>query len=148
MIIRFQCWSSWRVKPRASLWSVSVWQTHRRSHSWWGCKHNRKQRRGNGLYVFMWSRLTSPSLSLSFPQPSGILPCPPSLIVSAVLSLLRTCSGVSSSSSSSAGCSEVRRNVIGSGKVQKCALEALTALSSSPGETVCVGWSKCSLSFL
>ncbi|XP_069545818.1 BRCA1-associated ATM activator 1 [Brachyistius frenatus] len=65
------------------------------------------------------------------------LPCPPGLIVTAVLSLLRLCSGDSSSSSSSfssssAGSSEVFRNVIGNGKVQKCALEALTALSSSP----------------
>ncbi|XP_078022278.1 integrator complex assembly factor BRAT1 isoform X3 [Epinephelus lanceolatus] len=63
--------------------------------------------------------------------PSSVLPCPPQLIVTAVLSLLRICSGVSFSSSS--GFSEVCRNVIGSGKVQKCALEALTALSSSPG---------------
>ncbi|XP_030588459.1 integrator complex assembly factor BRAT1 isoform X2 [Archocentrus centrarchus] len=62
------------------------------------------------------------------------LPCPPVLIVAAVLSLLRFCSG--DSSSSSAGCSEVFRNVIGSGKVQKCALEALAALSNSPGVKV------------
>jgi len=82
------------------------------------------------------------SLSLSS-QPSGNLPCPPQLIVTAVLSLLRICSGASSSPSSSSspstGCSEVSRNVIGSGKVQKCALEALTALSSSPGNTECPG---------
>ncbi|XP_045904138.1 BRCA1-associated ATM activator 1 isoform X3 [Micropterus dolomieu] len=64
-------------------------------------------------------------------KPSGVLPCSSALIITAVLSLLRICSGVSSSSST--GCSEVCRNVIGSGKVQKCALEALTALSSSPG---------------
>ncbi|XP_070780725.1 BRCA1-associated ATM activator 1 [Enoplosus armatus] len=63
-------------------------------------------------------------------KPSHVLPCPPALIVTAVLSLLRICSGVSSSSS--AGCSEACRNVIGSGKVQKCALEALIALGSSP----------------
>uniref|UniRef100_A0A3P9C0M8 BRCA1-associated ATM activator 1 n=1 Tax=Maylandia zebra TaxID=106582 RepID=A0A3P9C0M8_9CICH len=62
------------------------------------------------------------------------LPCAPDLIVSGILSLLRICSG--DSSSSSAGCSEVFRNVIGSGKVQKCALEALTAVSNSPGEAV------------
>ncbi|KAM8773566.1 integrator complex assembly factor BRAT1 [Acanthopagrus schlegelii] len=65
-------------------------------------------------------------------MPSDVLPCPPDLIVTAVLSLLRICSGVSSST----GCSEVCRNVIGSSKVQKCALEALealTALNSSPG---------------
>ncbi|XP_031718914.1 integrator complex assembly factor BRAT1 isoform X2 [Anarrhichthys ocellatus] len=71
----------------------------------------------------------TPRITLS---PSGVLPCPPDLIVTAVLSLLRICSGVSSSSSSTS-CSEVCRNVIGSGKVQKCALEALTALNSSPG---------------
>ncbi|XP_056265439.1 BRCA1-associated ATM activator 1 isoform X2 [Pseudoliparis swirei] len=76
----------------------------------------------------------TPQITLT---PSGNLPCPPQLIVTAVLSLLRICSGASSSPSSSSspstGCSEVSRNVIGSGKVQKCALEALTALSSSPG---------------
>ncbi|XP_071361622.1 BRCA1-associated ATM activator 1 [Trachinotus anak] len=64
-------------------------------------------------------------------MPPDLLPCPPALIVTAVLSLLRICSG--DSSSSPAGCSEVFRNVIGSGKVQKSALEALTGLSSSPG---------------
>ncbi|TMS23479.1 BRCA1-associated ATM activator 1 [Larimichthys crocea] len=62
-------------------------------------------------------------------MPSDALPCPPDLIVTAVLSLLRICSGISSS----AGCSEACRNLIGSGKVQKCALEALTALNNSPG---------------
>uniref|UniRef100_A0A3Q3EGU8 BRCA1 associated ATM activator 1 n=1 Tax=Labrus bergylta TaxID=56723 RepID=A0A3Q3EGU8_9LABR len=77
---------------------------------------------------------TSQSLSLFFPQPSGLLPCPPALIITAVLSLMRICRGVSTSSSS--GCGDICRNVIGSGKVQKCALDALTFLSSSPGETV------------
>ncbi|XP_019125310.2 integrator complex assembly factor BRAT1 isoform X2 [Larimichthys crocea] len=62
-------------------------------------------------------------------MPSDVLPCPPDLIVTAVLSLLRICSGISSS----AGCSEACRNLIGSGKVQKCALEALTTLNNSPG---------------
>ncbi|TKS68481.1 BRCA1-associated ATM activator 1 [Collichthys lucidus] len=62
-------------------------------------------------------------------MPPDVLPCPPDLIVTAVLSLLRICSGISSS----AGCSEACRNLIGSGKVQKCALEALTALNNSPG---------------
>ncbi|XP_029288235.1 integrator complex assembly factor BRAT1 isoform X3 [Cottoperca gobio] len=70
----------------------------------------------------------TPQIALT---PSGVLPCPPVLIITAVLSLLSICSGVSSSSST--GSSEVYRNVIGNGKVQKCALEALTALSSSPG---------------
>ncbi|XP_035515244.1 LOW QUALITY PROTEIN: BRCA1-associated ATM activator 1 [Morone saxatilis] len=73
----------------------------------------------------------TPQITLTPPED---LPCPPAAIVTAVLSLLRICSGVSSSSSSSStGCSEVCRNVIGSGKVQKCALEALAALSSSSG---------------
>lgn len=67
------------------------------------------------------------SLSLSFHQPADVLPCPPGLIVTAVLTLLTICSGHTSLSS------EVFRNVIGSGKVQKCALEALTALSCCPG---------------
>ncbi|KAF1395502.1 hypothetical protein PFLUV_G00012170 [Perca fluviatilis] len=70
----------------------------------------------------------TPQITLTLP---GVLPCPPVLIVTAVVSLLRICSGTSSSSSTV--CSEVCRNVIGSGKVQKCALEALTALNSSPG---------------
>ncbi|XP_034542857.1 BRCA1-associated ATM activator 1 [Notolabrus celidotus] len=69
--------------------------------------------------------------------PSGLLPCPPVLIIPAVLSLLRICSGVSSTLSS--GCSETCRNVIGSGKIQKCALEALMSLSSSPGAQEEVG---------
>ncbi|XP_070838433.1 BRCA1-associated ATM activator 1 [Chaetodon trifascialis] len=68
-------------------------------------------------------------------MPPDVLPCPPHLIVTAVLSLLRICSGVSSS----AGCREACRNIISSGKVQKCALEALTALSCSSGaqEKIC-----------
>uniref|UniRef100_A0A3B3DT08 BRCA1-associated ATM activator 1 n=1 Tax=Oryzias melastigma TaxID=30732 RepID=A0A3B3DT08_ORYME len=57
-------------------------------------------------------------------------PCPPASVVGAVLSLLRLCSGLSPPSV--AGCVTVFRNVTGSGKVQKCALEALSALSSSP----------------
>ncbi|XP_068445244.1 BRCA1-associated ATM activator 1 isoform X3 [Clinocottus analis] len=69
----------------------------------------------------------TPQITLT---PSDVLPCPPQLIVTAVLSLLKICTGVSSSST---GCSKVCRNVIGSGKVQKCALEALTALNSSSG---------------
>lgn len=85
--------------------------------------------------AFIHEKQTNTTVSLfSPPQPSDVLPCPPDLIVTAVLSLLRICSGVSSST----GCSEVCRNVIGSSKVQKCALEALTALNSSPGKCVCV----------
>ncbi|XP_040892235.1 BRCA1-associated ATM activator 1 [Toxotes jaculatrix] len=70
----------------------------------------------------------SPQITL---MPPDLLPCPPVLIVTAVLSLLRICGG--DSCSSSTGCTEVFRNVIGSGKVQKSALEALTGLSSTPG---------------
>ncbi|XP_026214483.1 BRCA1-associated ATM activator 1 isoform X3 [Anabas testudineus] len=66
----------------------------------------------------------TPHISL---MPADVLPCPPGLIVTAVLTLLTICSGHTSLSS------EVFRNVIGSGKVQKCALEALTALSCCPG---------------
>ncbi|XP_026159148.1 integrator complex assembly factor BRAT1 isoform X2 [Mastacembelus armatus] len=62
---------------------------------------------------------------------AGCLPCPPVLIATAVLLLLRVCNGHIPSSST--GCTEVFRNVIGSGKVQKCALEALATLNSSPG---------------
>uniref|UniRef100_A0A146VV03 BRCA1-associated ATM activator 1 n=1 Tax=Fundulus heteroclitus TaxID=8078 RepID=A0A146VV03_FUNHE len=58
------------------------------------------------------------------------LPCPQSLVVRAVLSLLRLCRG--DCSSSSAGCVGVFRYVTGSSKVQKCAMEALSALSKSP----------------
>ncbi|KAM4594346.1 integrator complex assembly factor BRAT1 isoform 2-T2 [Fundulus diaphanus] len=58
------------------------------------------------------------------------LPCPQSLVVRAVLSLLRLCRG--DCSSSSAGCVAVFRFVTGSSKVQRCAMEALSALSKSP----------------
>ncbi|MEQ2214466.1 hypothetical protein XENOCAPTIV_008316, partial [Xenoophorus captivus] len=51
-------------------------------------------------------------------------------IVSAVLSLLKLCCG--DTSSSSAGCVGVFRFVTGSSKVQKCSMEALSALSKSP----------------
>uniref|UniRef100_A0A3P9M847 BRCA1-associated ATM activator 1 n=1 Tax=Oryzias latipes TaxID=8090 RepID=A0A3P9M847_ORYLA len=56
-------------------------------------------------------------------------PCPPAVVVAAVLALLRLCRGLSPPSLN--GCVAVFRNVTGSGKVQKCALEALSALSSS-----------------
>lgn len=73
---------------------------------------------------------TNNPLSTPPPQPSAALPCPPGSVVAAVLSLLQICSGLSSSP----GHRELCRNVISSGKVQKCALEALTALSGSPGK--------------
>lgn len=93
--------------------------------------HNREKMKGNEPLL---SYRKSINLSSSSPQPPDVLPCSPALIVLAVLSLLRTCSG---DTSSSAGCGGVSRNVIASGKVQKCALEALTSLSSSPGKAVC-----------
>ncbi|XP_029706235.1 integrator complex assembly factor BRAT1 isoform X2 [Takifugu rubripes] len=62
-------------------------------------------------------------------MPSDVLPCPPDSVVSAVLSLLKICSGFSSPTARR----EVSRNVIGSSKVQKCALETLAALSNSTG---------------
>ncbi|XP_029000914.1 BRCA1-associated ATM activator 1 isoform X2 [Betta splendens] len=67
--------------------------------------------------------------------PADLLPCPPGLIVTAVLALLSISSGQNSASSSptATSCTEVSRNVIGSSKVQKCALEALAALSCCPG---------------
>nr|XP_020469966.1 BRCA1-associated ATM activator 1 isoform X2 [Monopterus albus] len=74
------------------------------------------------------SLTSSPQITL---MPADFLPCPPVTIVTAVLSLLRVCSGHVSSSCT--GCTEVFRNVIGSGKVQRCALDALTAFSCSPG---------------
>ncbi|KAF3687878.1 BRCA1-associated ATM activator 1 BRCA1-associated protein required for ATM activation protein 1 [Channa argus] len=63
-------------------------------------------------------------------MPADVLPCPPGVIVTAVLSLLGICSGYTSLSHT--GCNVVFRNIIGSGKVQKCALETLTALSCCP----------------
>uniref|UniRef100_A0A668SAT2 BRCA1 associated ATM activator 1 n=1 Tax=Oreochromis aureus TaxID=47969 RepID=A0A668SAT2_OREAU len=80
------------------------------------------------IYLFFLTHGKAYNL-LSLPQDPDCLPCAPDLIVSGILSLLRICSG--DSFSSSAGCSEVFRNVIGSGKVQKCALEALTAVSNN-----------------
>ncbi|XP_030004452.1 LOW QUALITY PROTEIN: integrator complex assembly factor BRAT1 [Sphaeramia orbicularis] len=65
-------------------------------------------------------------------MPPDVLPCHPGLIISEVVSLLRICSG-DSSSSSSIGCTEALRNIVGSGKVQKCALEALAVLSNCSG---------------
>ncbi|XP_072240858.1 BRCA1-associated ATM activator 1 [Leuresthes tenuis] len=73
------------------------------------------------------SLTNTPQITLMAPD---CRPCPPALIVTAVLSLLRLCSG--DTTPSSPGCIEVVRNVTGSGKVQKCALEALSALSSCP----------------
>nr|XP_057922007.1 BRCA1-associated ATM activator 1 isoform X2 [Doryrhamphus excisus] len=64
-------------------------------------------------------------------MPPDVLPCPTTLIVLAVVSLLRRCNGDISSPD---GCSdEAFRCIVASGKVQKCALEALASLSSSPG---------------
>lgn len=48
--------------------------------------------------------------------------------------MLKICAGFSSP----AARSEVSRNIIGSSKVQKCALEALAAFVNNPGRYVCV----------
>ncbi|KAM4603328.1 integrator complex assembly factor BRAT1 [Polymixia lowei] len=64
-------------------------------------------------------------------MPPDFLPCPPVLVVTAVVCLLRLCGGHAPSSST--GSSKACRNVIGCGKMQKCGLEALAALSASPG---------------
>uniref|UniRef100_A0A1A8FUG0 BRCA1-associated ATM activator 1 n=1 Tax=Nothobranchius korthausae TaxID=1143690 RepID=A0A1A8FUG0_9TELE len=76
------------------------------------------------------SLANAPQITLMDPD---CLPCPPVLIVSAVLSLLRLCNGDGSSSS---GCAEAGRNLIDSGKVQKCALDVLSVLSNSSGGKV------------
>uniref|UniRef100_A0A1A8IRP1 BRCA1-associated ATM activator 1 n=3 Tax=Nothobranchius kuhntae TaxID=321403 RepID=A0A1A8IRP1_NOTKU len=76
------------------------------------------------------SLANTPQITLMDPD---CLPCPPVLIVSAVLSLLRLCNGDGSSSS---GCAEAGRNLIVSGKVQKCALDVLSVLSNSSGGKV------------
>ncbi|KAM3864646.1 integrator complex assembly factor BRAT1 [Diretmus argenteus] len=62
--------------------------------------------------------------------PPDFLPCPPVLVVTTVLSLLSICGGHAPSSIDS---SKACRNIIGCGKIQKCGLEALTALSTCPG---------------
>ncbi|XP_029909512.1 integrator complex assembly factor BRAT1 [Myripristis murdjan] len=74
------------------------------------------------------SLMNTPQITL---MPPDFLPCPPVTVVTAVLSLLRICSG--HAPSSSIGSSKTCRNIIGNGKVQRCGLEALTALSTSPG---------------
>lgn len=80
------------------------------------------------------SSLSHP-LSLSPPpQPPHLLPAPPDAVVAAVLWLLRISSGDGVTSN---GRTEVFKNIVGSSKVQKCALEALTAFSCSPGRTSC-----------
>ncbi|XP_061737247.1 LOW QUALITY PROTEIN: BRCA1-associated ATM activator 1 [Nerophis ophidion] len=96
---------------------------------------------GDEHHVLMAAQLKSKSAFVSLicvslrnaPQialmPPDVLPCPPASMVLAVVSLLRACSGDHSS-----GCSdEAFRCLLASGKVQKCALEVLASLSSSPG---------------
>lgn len=73
------------------------------------------------------------ALFLSSHQPSDVLPCPPGDIVTAVLSVLKLTSGLSTPADSR----ELSRNIMHCGRVQKCALEALIALSNSPGKNVC-----------
>lgn len=74
------------------------------------------------------------SLSRFSLQPSDALSCRPDSVVAAVLSTLKICAG----SSSPAARSEVSRNIIGSSRVQRCALEALAAFVNSPGKCLCV----------
>lgn len=76
--------------------------------------------------------LHTKTLSLFSHQPSDVLPCPPGHIVTAVLSVLKLASGMSTPAASG----ELSRNIMHCGRVQKCALEALIALSSSPGKIV------------
>uniref|UniRef100_A0A8C6TPZ2 BRCA1-associated ATM activator 1 n=1 Tax=Neogobius melanostomus TaxID=47308 RepID=A0A8C6TPZ2_9GOBI len=59
--------------------------------------------------------------------PPDFLPCPLGLIVSTVVSLLHMSLG---DSSASPGCAKANRFIYGNGKIQKCALEALTALGN------------------
>ncbi|KAM9770157.1 integrator complex assembly factor BRAT1 isoform 1-T1 [Menidia menidia] len=73
------------------------------------------------------SLTNAPQIALLAPD---CRPCAPALILTAVLSLLRMCSG--DTTTSSPGCFEVFRNITGCGKAQKCALDALSALSSCP----------------
>ncbi|XP_029950057.1 BRCA1-associated ATM activator 1-like [Salarias fasciatus] len=73
----------------------------------------------------------TPQITLMDPE---CVPCPPPVIVAAVVSSLRLCSG--DSSSSPAGCSEAFRNIVGNKKVQKCGLEALIGLTNCPGVKV------------
>uniref|UniRef100_A0A672GU99 BRCA1-associated ATM activator 1 n=1 Tax=Salarias fasciatus TaxID=181472 RepID=A0A672GU99_SALFA len=75
------------------------------------------------------SQLTVPLMDVIVADPECV-PCPPPVIVAAVVSSLRLCSG--DSSSSPAGCSEAFRNIVGNKKVQKCGLEALIGLTNCP----------------
>ncbi|MEQ2181026.1 hypothetical protein GOODEAATRI_007145 [Goodea atripinnis] len=79
---------------------------------------------------YPWTSLPASLCWMKTPQAPDCLPCPQRRIVSAVLSLLKLCCG--DTSSSSAGCVGVFRFVTGSSKVQKCSMEALSALSKSP----------------
>ncbi|CAL8330890.1 unnamed protein product [Lota lota] len=63
--------------------------------------------------------------------PPDVLPCPIGSLVTVILSLLRICSG--HATLSPIGSAKAYRNLIGCGKVQRCSLEALTALAESPG---------------
>uniref|UniRef100_A0A3P9JAS9 BRCA1-associated ATM activator 1 n=1 Tax=Oryzias latipes TaxID=8090 RepID=A0A3P9JAS9_ORYLA len=79
------------------------------------------------LYVSNGLKCSEKPLFLS--QAPDCRPCPPAVVVAAVLALLRLCRGLSPPSLN--GCVAVFRNVTGSGKVQKCALEALSMLQKS-----------------
>ncbi|KAM6940213.1 integrator complex assembly factor BRAT1 [Xenentodon cancila] len=77
------------------------------------------------LSIICVSVTSTPQIILLGPD---CLPCPPGLIVNAVLSILRMCIG----DPLKTGCVDASRNVTNSGKVKKCALEALSALSCGP----------------
>ncbi|XP_055018234.1 BRCA1-associated ATM activator 1, partial [Boleophthalmus pectinirostris] len=62
--------------------------------------------------------------------PGNFLPCPPAGIVSTVVSLLHMSIG---GTVTSPDCADVIRYLFGNGKIHKCALEALTAVSQCSG---------------
>ncbi|KAK7929594.1 hypothetical protein WMY93_005989 [Mugilogobius chulae] len=62
--------------------------------------------------------------------PDDFLPCPRPVIVSTLVSLLHMCIG---SSAVSSGCAGANRFIFGNGKIQKSALEALTAINHCSG---------------
>ncbi|XP_077574840.1 integrator complex assembly factor BRAT1 [Stigmatopora nigra] len=68
-------------------------------------------------------------------MPADVLPCPPTMIVLSVVTLLRTCSGATSPTLLSGFKKENFKCIVSSRKVQKCALEMLVSLSGTPGAT-------------
>ncbi|XP_077461556.1 integrator complex assembly factor BRAT1 isoform X2 [Stigmatopora argus] len=68
-------------------------------------------------------------------MPADVLPCPPTMIVLSVVTLLRICSGATSPTLLSGFKKENFKCIVSSRKVQKCALEMLFSLSGTPGAT-------------